>query len=66
MVENVFDGGTIAGLRRATDQLVERSRTIAANDDICDLDPSHASHAPRLLQVRPEKARSTRIIPASP
>ncbi len=52
LVENVFDSETIAGLRRATDQLVERSRTIAANDDIFDLDPSHTAADPRVRRIK--------------
>ena len=52
LVENVFDSDTIAGLRRATDDLVERSRAVAANDDIFDLDPSHTSQVPRVRRIK--------------
>ena len=46
LIENVFDGDAIAGLRRATDGLVERSRAVAANDDVFDLDPGHGAATP--------------------
>ena len=40
-VEGVFSPAEVAELRRVTDEFVEKSRAVTANDAVFDLEPSH-------------------------
>ena len=51
-VENVLDSREIAELRRVTDEFVEKSRAISANDDVFDLEPNHSPDNPRLRRLK--------------
>jgi ectoine hydroxylase-related dioxygenase (phytanoyl-CoA dioxygenase family) len=51
LVERAIDDAWLARLREATDRLVERSRSIAASDEVFDLEPGHRPDAPRLRRV---------------
>ena len=51
-VENVFSPTEVAELRRVTDEFVEKSRTITANDAVFDLEPSHTPQNPRLRRLK--------------
>jgi len=51
-VENVFSPSEVAELRRVTDEFVEKSRAITANDAVFDLEPSHTPQNPRLRRLK--------------
>lgn len=51
-VENVFSAAEVAELRRVTDEFVEKSRAITANDAVFDLEPSHTPQNPRLRRLK--------------
>lgn len=51
-VENVFSPDEVAELRRVTDEFVEKSRTVTANDAVFDLEPSHTPEHPRLRRLK--------------
>ena len=50
-LERAIGDDWLARLRAATDELVERSRTITKSDTIFDLEPAHRSDVPRLRRV---------------
>jgi phytanoyl-CoA hydroxylase len=56
----------VEGLRRVTDQFVDNARTVAANDDVYDLEESHSPNEPRVRRIKtphlhdPEYARAAR------
>ena len=52
VVPDVLGHEEIAGLRRATDELVERSRTVLAHDDVYDLEPGHGAANPRVRRIK--------------
>lgn len=59
-VENVFSAAEIAELRRVTDEFVEKSRAVTANDAVFDLEPSHTPEKPRLRRLKdPIKQHAT-------
>ncbi len=51
-VENVFAADQVAALRRATDELVEKSRSVTEHSDIYDLEPGHTADVPRVRRVK--------------
>ena len=51
-VENVFSPAEVADLRRVTDEFVEKSRAVLANDAVFDLEPSHTPEKPRLRRLK--------------
>lgn len=51
-VENVLSVEEIADLQRVTDEFVEKSREVAAHDDVFDLEPGHSSQAPRVRRIK--------------
>jgi ectoine hydroxylase-related dioxygenase (phytanoyl-CoA dioxygenase family) len=51
-VENVVSKAEIAELRRVTDEFVEKSRQVTANDDVFDLEPGHTPENPRLRRLK--------------
>jgi phytanoyl-CoA hydroxylase len=51
-VENVLSPEEVAELRRVTDEFVEKSRAVTANDAVFDLEPSHTPAVPRLRRLK--------------
>ncbi|MFI5355884.1 MAG: phytanoyl-CoA dioxygenase family protein [Opitutales bacterium] len=51
-VEAVFSTAEVAELRRVTDEFVEKSRAVTANDAVFDLEPSHTPQTPRLRRLK--------------
>ena len=51
-VENVLTADEVADLRRVTDEFVEKSRAVAENDEIFDLEPNHSAENPRLRRLK--------------
>jgi phytanoyl-CoA hydroxylase len=51
-VEDVFSESEVKELRRVTDEFVEKSRAVTANDDVFDLEPSHTPETPRLRRLK--------------
>lgn len=51
-VENVLTRGEVAELRQATDEFVEKSRAVSANDAVFDLEPNHSPDNPRLRRLK--------------
>ncbi len=51
LLERVIDERWLARLRAATDELVERSRSVTVSDQVFDLEAGHAADAPRLRRV---------------
>ncbi len=51
LLERVIGEEWLAGLRAATEELVERSRRVTRSDAIFDLEPNHRPDAPRLRRV---------------
>lgn len=51
-VEQVFSASEVEELRRVTDEFVEKSRTVTANDAVFDLEPSHTAEVPRLRRLK--------------
>ena len=52
MVENVLSADELAELQRVTDDFVEHSRSVAASDEIYDLEPNHSAERPRLRRIK--------------
>jgi phytanoyl-CoA hydroxylase len=67
VLPDIFTPDEVEPLRRVTDALVEKARQVAANDEIYDLEDSHAPAAPRGRRIKtphlfdPEYARAARI-----
>jgi ectoine hydroxylase-related dioxygenase (phytanoyl-CoA dioxygenase family) len=51
LLEKIVGDEWIRKLRAATEELVERSRTVTKSDTIFDLEPAHRPDAPRLRRV---------------
>ena len=51
-VENVVSETEISELRRVTDEFVEKSRQVTANDSVFDLEPGHTPENPRLRRLK--------------
>ena len=51
-VDNVLSNEEVEELRRVTDEFIERSRTVAASDEIFDLEPDHSPENPRLRRIK--------------
>jgi ectoine hydroxylase len=51
LLERIIGDDWIARLRQATDELVERSRSVSTSDKVFDLEPDHRPDAPRLRRV---------------
>jgi phytanoyl-CoA hydroxylase len=66
ILPDILTAAEIGALRRATDELVEGARNVAANDDIYDLEDSHSPQEPRVRRIKtphlhhPEYARAAR------
>ena len=56
VVPNVLSPAEVAELRRATEEMVEGARGVAANDDTYDLEPGHTPAMPRVRRIKtPDK-----------
>jgi ectoine hydroxylase len=51
LLEGIIPTQWLDRLRAATDEMVERSRTLTASDSVFDLEPNHSADAPRLRRV---------------
>ena len=51
-IENVLTGAELEELRRLTDEFVEKSRKVTANDAIFDLEPGHSATSPSLRRIK--------------
>jgi ectoine hydroxylase-related dioxygenase (phytanoyl-CoA dioxygenase family) len=51
-VEDVIPAEMIAELRRVTDELVEKSRSVTESDDAYDLEPDHSPETPRVRRFK--------------
>jgi phytanoyl-CoA hydroxylase len=52
VVPNVFSAAEIADLRAVTDEFVATSAKVAANDEIYDLEDTHAAAEPRVRRIK--------------
>jgi ectoine hydroxylase-related dioxygenase (phytanoyl-CoA dioxygenase family) len=52
LVEDAVDAPLLEGLRRATHEMIDRSRTVAASDAVYDLDEGHSPASPRLTRIK--------------
>ena len=52
VVPNVFSATEIAELRAVTDEFVGKSASVAANDDIFDLEDTHSAAEPRVRRIK--------------
>ena len=66
VLRDVLDAPEVEALRQVTDGFVSNARTVAANDDIYDLEDSHSPVEPRVRRIKaphlhhPEYARVSR------
>jgi len=66
VLPEILTRGEVEALRRVTDEFVSNARTVAANDDVYDLEDSHSRVAPRVRRIKtphlhdPEYARVAR------
>ncbi len=51
-LEGVLSKDEVAELRRVTDEFVEKSRQVTANDAVFDLEPGHTPENPRLRRLK--------------
>jgi ectoine hydroxylase len=51
-IPHVIDGSRLAELRAATEEFVERSRTVTKSDSVFDLDPRHTAARPVLRRIK--------------
>ena len=51
LLERIIGDEWLAKLRAATEELVERSRSVTKSDKVFDLEPDHRADAPRLRRV---------------
>src|SRR3984893_11383396 len=52
VVPDVFSAAEIDELRRVTDEFVRSAASIAANDEIYDLEDSHSAREPRVRRLK--------------
>jgi len=52
VVENVLDAGEVEALRRATEELVEKSREVTEHTSVYDLEPTHSATEPRVRRIK--------------
>src|SRR5215471_16598539 len=66
VLPDVLTRDEVEALRRVTDELVHKARSVAANDDIYDLEDSHSPDEPRVRRIKtphlhhPEYERAAR------
>lgn len=51
LLERIIDEDTINRLRAATDEMIEKSKSISQSDEVWDLDKGHTKDAPRLRRL---------------
>ena len=51
-IENVLTVAELEELRRVTDKFVEKSRNVASNDKIFDLEPGHSATSPSIRRIK--------------
>ena len=51
-IEDVLTASALEELRRVTDEFVEKSRTVTANDEIFDLESGHSATSPSLRRIK--------------
>ena len=51
-IEDVLTAAELEELRRVTDEFVERSRAVAANNEIFDLEPGHSATSPSVRRIK--------------
>ena len=52
LVEDVIDRELLERLRRATHEMIDRSRAVTASDAVFDLDEGHSAERPRLTRIK--------------
>lgn len=52
LVEDVIEPALLDRLRGATEEMIERSRAVAASDAVYDLDEGHSAANPRLTRIK--------------
>ena len=52
VLPDILTMAEVEALRRVTEQLVEGSRAVAANDEIYDLEDTHTSAEPRVRRIK--------------
>jgi ectoine hydroxylase-related dioxygenase (phytanoyl-CoA dioxygenase family) len=52
VIDNVLDNSEVEALRRVTDDLIERSRTVVEHDAVYDLEPTHSAAEPRVRRIK--------------
>ncbi len=52
VLPDILTRDEVEGLRRVTDEFVERARGVSAHDDIYDLEDSHTPNAPRVRRIK--------------
>ena len=52
IVKDVLSETEVGELRRATDELVEGARHVAAHNEVYDLEPSHSAAEPRVRRIK--------------
>jgi ectoine hydroxylase-related dioxygenase (phytanoyl-CoA dioxygenase family) len=52
LVEDVIDRELLERLRRATHEMIDRSREVTASDAVFDLDEGHSAQQPRLTRIK--------------
>ena len=52
LVEDVIDQELLERLRRATHEMIDRSRAVTASDAVFDLDEGHSAERPRLTRIK--------------
>ena len=66
VLPDILEAAQVEELRRVTDRFVDNARSVAANDEIYDLEESHSPDAPRVRRIKtphlhdPEYARAAR------
>lgn len=56
VVPGALSKGEVAGLRQATDDFVEKSRTVSAHNEVYDLEPGHSGERPKVRRIKtPDK-----------
>ena len=53
VIPRLIQGEQLTELRALTDRIVDEARGVAANDDLYDLEPSHAPNLPRVRRLKP-------------
>lgn len=56
VVPNVLSPAEVEGLRKATDEIVDKARNVTDHDDVYDLEPGHSPSMPKVRRIKtPDK-----------